>query len=140
VPPLDDAFTAEYVQGLFAEVPPDDPRVIKGFVISKPGIWGVGNGYLPDILFRARLHPRRRVTSMGAREQRALHRAAKTTITQAVKANGRDTERDLHNQPGRYVRILDSRAVGKPCPECGAPIEKIALLGGAAYFCPRCQT
>jgi formamidopyrimidine-DNA glycosylase len=140
VSPLDDEFTVTYLQQPFAKVPPDDPRSIKFFVVSKPGIWGVGNGYLQDILFRAGLHPRRRVVDISAKEQRALHRAIKTTITQAVKANGRDTERDLYNQPGRYVRLLDSRVAGQPCPECATPIEKISYLGGASYFCPRCQT
>ena len=143
--PLDGEFTvgsrrsAAYLQQLFAEVPPGDPRSIKYFVISKPGIWGVGNGYLQDILFRAKLHPRRRVVEISTKEQRAVHQAVKATITQAAKANGRDTERDLHNQPGRYVRILDSRVVGQPCPECATPIERISYLGGASYFCPHCQ-
>jgi len=139
VSPLDAEFTADYVRQLFAEVPAEDPRSIKHFVISKPGFWGVANGYLQDILFLAKLHPRRRVVEMKAKEQRALHKATKTVITQAVKADGRDTERDLYNQPGRYVRILDSRTVGRPCRECGTVIEKISYLGGAAYFCPSCQ-
>ncbi|HCU57160.1 MAG TPA: hypothetical protein DF984_02870 [Anaerolineaceae bacterium] len=30
-------------------------------------------------------------------------------------------------------------AIGKPCPTCGALIEKFAYLGGACYVCPACQ-
>lgn len=139
VSPLSDAFTYEHFQGLFGEIEAEDPRSIKFFVISKPGVWGVGNGYLQDILFRARIHPRRKVVGISEGERRALYQAIRETLKQAVDLGGRDTERDLHERPGGYTRILDSRSVGQPCPECGTPIEKIQYLGGASYFCPRCQ-
>jgi formamidopyrimidine-DNA glycosylase len=72
-------------------------------------------------------------------EKRALYEAIKSTLKNAVDLGGRDTERDLHNNTGGYVKVLDSRSVGRPCPECGALIKKIQYLGGAAYFCPGCQ-
>jgi formamidopyrimidine-DNA glycosylase len=139
VSPLSDAFTWEYFQRLCGELEEDDPRSVKFFIISKPGLWGVGNGYLQDILFRAKIHPRRRVVDVAERERRALYEAIRETLKQAVDLGGRDTERDLYNRPGGYRRILDSRTVGQPCPECGMPIAKIQYLGGAAYFCPSCQ-
>jgi len=139
VSPLNDAFTFEYFQGLFEELARDDPRSVKFFIISKPGIWGVGNGYLQDILFRAKIHPRRRSIEIAGKEKRALYEAIRVTLKQAVELGGRDTERDLYNRPGGYRRILDSRNVGQPCPECGTAIEKIQFLGGASYFCPHCQ-
>jgi formamidopyrimidine-DNA glycosylase len=46
---------------------------------------------------------------------------------------------DLYNHPGKYRKILDSRQVGKPCPECGTSIEKQQYLGGAVYYFPSCQ-
>jgi len=140
VSPLSDEFTFEYFQGLFKELTEEDPRSVKFFMISKPGIWGVGNGYLQDILFRAKIHPKRRSIDITEKERRALYEATRQTLKQAVELGGRDTERDLYNRAGRYRRILDSRNVGQPCPECGTPIEKIQYLGGASYFCHRCQT
>jgi formamidopyrimidine-DNA glycosylase len=139
VSPLGEAFTFEYFQGLFEELATKDARSIKFFAISKPGVWGVGNGYLQDILFRARLHPRRRAVDLVEGERRRLHRAIQETLKQAAALGGRDSERDLYNRPGGYKRILDSKRVGQPCPECGAPIEKIQYLGGTSYFCPICQ-
>jgi formamidopyrimidine-DNA glycosylase len=91
------------------------------------------------ILFRARLHPRRRAVEISKRERRALYKAIRSTIQQAVDGGGRDTEHGLFDEPGRYYKLLDSRTVGAPCPECGTPIEKISFLGGASYFCPTCQ-
>jgi formamidopyrimidine-DNA glycosylase len=52
---------------------------------------------------------------------------------------GRDVQLDLYGHPGGYVTKLSKNTVGKPCPACGARIEKAAYLGGSIYFCPRCQ-
>ena len=137
--PVDDVFTPGYFEGLFREVPEGDPRSIKFFMISKPGVLGIGNGCLQDILFRAKLHPRRRVAEITEDERRALYRATRTILREMVRLGGRDSERDLYDRPGGYKRILHSKVVGQPCPECGTPIEKISFLGGASYFCPSCQ-
>jgi hypothetical protein len=40
---------------LFATLGPEDKRAVNFFIISKPGIWGMGNGYAQDVLLRARL-------------------------------------------------------------------------------------
>lgn len=136
---LSDGFTFETFQGLFGQLEQGDKRSVKFFVISEPGVWGVGNGYLQDILFRARVHPKRRAVDLGEEERHALYRAIRHTLQQAVELGGRDTERDLYNRVGAYRRILDSKSVGQPCPECGTPIEKMQYLGGACYVCPDCQ-
>ncbi len=139
IPPLSKGFTSQHFQQLFAGLEPDDSRSVKFFLISKPGILGVGNGYLQDILFKAKIHPRRRAAQLNASEQEALYRAIREVLQKAVELGGRDTEHDLHDQPGQYMRILDNRNVGKPCPECATPIEKASFLGGAVYYCPWCQ-
>jgi formamidopyrimidine-DNA glycosylase len=139
VSPLDPAFTAAHFRGLFGDLEEEDSRSIKYFMISEPGVLGVGNGYLQDILFTAGVHPRRRAAALSARERGALYRAVRRVLREAVKLGGRDSERDLYGRPGRYERILHSKVAGKPCPECGTPIEKIQYLGGASYFCPSCQ-
>ncbi len=141
--PISDEFTPEHFLSLFGELREDSrdraKSSVKYFAVNRPGIWGLGNGYLQDVLFRARIHPQRRALDLSGDERRALYDAIRITLTQAVSLNGRDTERDLHNRPGSYTRILDSKAVGRPCPNCATPIEKISFLGGASYFCPKCQ-
>lgn len=57
ISPMSGAFTWDYFRSLFDEIPDEDPRSAKYFMISKPGILGVGNGYLQDILFHAGIHP-----------------------------------------------------------------------------------
>ena len=48
-----------------------------------------------------------------------------------IAKGGRDDELDLHARGGRTT--------GRPCPQCGTPIERIQYLGGACYLCPTCQ-
>jgi formamidopyrimidine-DNA glycosylase len=140
IPPLDDGFTWDYFLRLFDLVERDSATSIKYFIISEPGVWGIGNGYLQDILFQARIHPRRKVVDVDEREKHALYEAIVRTLKQAVALGGRDTECDLYGNRGGYVSILSSKAKGQPCPECGTPIEKIQYLGGSCYLCPSCQT
>lgn len=139
VSPTGNGFTLEYFLGLFDELEDGDPRSAKYFAISKPGIWGLGNGYLQDILLKAKIHPKRRAIDLSGDERRAFYEATRDVLRRAVELGGRDTERDLYNHPGGYRRTLHSKMVGQPCPECGAAIERISFLGGASYFCPVCQ-
>jgi len=68
-----------------------------------------------------------------------LHAAITCTVADVIAAGGRYDERDLFDEPGGYVRIMDAKAVACACPSCGTPIKKISYLGGACYFCPACQ-
>jgi len=140
ITPLDAAFTWDHFCQLFEPLARDSKASLKYFLISEPGVWGIGNGCLQDILFRAKIHPRRRAVDIAEDEQRALYDAIRDTLTQMVALGGRESECDLYGNRGKYVRILDSKTTGKPCPECGTPIEKIQYLGGACYLCPNCQT
>ncbi|MEW6754137.1 MAG: zinc finger domain-containing protein [Candidatus Latescibacterota bacterium] len=137
--PTDSGFTFPYFDGLFSELGPEDPRSVKYFLISKPGVRGLGNGYLQDILFHSRLHPRTRAADLDPTQRRALYEATRQTITAAIELHGRDDEHDLFDGTGHYHRILSAHTAGSPCPRCRTPIAKESFLGGAVYFCPQCQ-
>lgn len=137
--PLDPVFTLQAFNALFEALRPDDPRAIKFFIISDPSIAGIGNGYLQDILFAARIHPRTRAAALSPAQRRDLHKALTTVIRRAAKAHGRTDELDLFGNPGRYRRTLSADTANTPCPTCGDTIIKDSFLGGAIYFCPTCQ-
>jgi formamidopyrimidine-DNA glycosylase len=137
--PLSDAFTLDHFRGLFTALEPDDSRSVKYFMISKPGILGIGNGCLQDILWRAKIHPRHRAIELTEAEQHALYSAIRESLKKMVEGGGRNGDYDLYNHLGGYKRILSSKTVGQPCPVCSTPIEKDSYLGGAVYYCPKCQ-
>jgi len=140
VSPLSDAFTYARFKELVEAYERPDRDSVKKFLIRDGGIAGIGNGYLHDILFRAGIHPRRKMADVTGRERQKLCNAVRKVMREAADRGGRDTEHGLHDEPGGYVPVLDSRAKGRPCLNCGAAIEKISYLGGSCYFCPTCQT
>ncbi len=139
IPPLSPGFTWEFFQSLCGEADPPGTVSVKYFLISKPGVWGIGNGCLQDILYHAQIHPKRRIVDISADERRNLYDAIIATLTQMIEKGGRSSESDLYGNRGGYVRILDSKTQGMPCPVCETTIEKSQYLGGAIYYCPTCQ-
>ena len=140
ITPLDDRFTFDYTKDLFANIDPGSSKSIKYFIVSEPGIWGLGNGCLQDILYRAGLHPRRKVVDIDLDEQHALHESIQDVLAQIIDLGGRSSEYDLYGSRVGYVRLMDSKTKGTPCPQCDSAIEKISYLGGSCYLCPTCQT
>jgi formamidopyrimidine-DNA glycosylase len=90
-------------------------------------------------MFKAHLHPRRSLADLTPRQCRDLYEAIKDIVCEVIRKRGRNDETDLFGKPGGYIRLMDSHATGKPYPECGRMVEKILYLGGACYFCPKCQ-
>ena len=137
--PIEPEFTFEYFSSFVDSILEGEKRSAKGLLTQDQLIPGLGNAIAQDILFRARLHPRHPIDDLNQRQRRKLYNAILKTVREAIQKGGRYDEVDLYNQPGKYVRLMDNKAVGHPCRECGSKIEKIQYLGGACYFCPRCQ-
>ena len=139
IPPLSEGFTPERFDQLLEEYPEKTKKWVKGFLVTSQYVNGIGNSYLQDILFRAKIHPARKIPTLTTEERRRLHAAIQSTFAQAIKLGGREDERDLFDHPGGYHRLMSSQSVGKPCPDCSTLIQKISYLGGACYVCPTCQ-
>jgi len=136
-PPLSVDFDKEYFKSLFDE---NTARLsLKAFLATEQRIPGLGNGVLQDILFNARMHPKKRAGTLSPGDQQVLFDAIKNTLSEMTAKGGRDTENDLFGMPGGYRTILSENTAGRPCPECGTPIKKEAYLGGSIYFCAGCQ-
>jgi formamidopyrimidine-DNA glycosylase len=137
--PVEPEFTLDYFASLVDEVRAGKKQSVKGLLTQEQLIPGLGNAIAQDIMFRAGLHPRHALADLSDEQTRALYHAIQTTVQAATAGGGRDDELDLHGQPGGYRRLMDSRAVGQPCPTCGTAIQKMQYLGGACYVCPLCQ-
>jgi formamidopyrimidine-DNA glycosylase len=139
IPPLSGKFTLECFNQLLEEFPEKNRKGIKGFLVTSKFINGIGNGYLQDILFKAKIHPARKIPTLTSDECQQLYTSIQGTLGEAVRLGGRDDERDLLDQPGGYHRLMSNHSLGQPCPDCGTPIQKLTYLGGACYLCPTCQ-
>jgi formamidopyrimidine-DNA glycosylase len=139
IPPLTDDFTQECFDQLLEAYPEKTAKGIKGFLVTSKYVFGIGNGYLQDILFRAKIHPTRKLPTLTMDERHKLYSAIQGTLSEAIQLNGREDEHDLFDQPGGYQRLMSKATMGKPCSNCGTVIQKISYLGGACYICPTCQ-
>ena len=112
---------------------------LKALLATEQRIPGLGNGVLQDILFNARMHPRKKVNTLSGSDKEVLFDSVKGTLLAMVSEGGRDTEFDLFGHPGGYKTILSKNTLNKPCPSCGGIIKKEAYMGGTVYYCGRCQ-
>ncbi len=136
IDPLSKEFTLGRLRGLLSTY--EKPAApLKAFLINRPSIKGFGNGYMQEMLFRAGIRPIRTVESLSLEEQRRLHRAIRSTLADAVKRGGSEDEKDIHGNPGGYRKMLGAKV--RKCRVCGAGIQKKSFLGGATYWCPKCQ-
>ncbi len=136
--PLTDAFDAKYFADLISA---EDVKKLslKAFLATEQRIPGLGNGVLQDILFKAGLHPKAKVSSLTASEKDKLFTSIRETLAEMTFKGGRDTEKDLFGCSGGYVTYLSKNTAGKPCPVCGAIIKKENYMGGSIYCCEGCQ-
>ena len=135
--PLTDAFNPAYFDILFNQNTGN--LSAKAFLATEQRIPGLGNGVLQDILWKAKIHPRRKLDDLTRKETTQMYRAVKSVLQKMTDLGGRDTEVDLFGCSGDYQTILSKNTVGKPCPICGAIIRKESYLGGSIYFCENCQ-
>jgi formamidopyrimidine-DNA glycosylase len=137
--PVDKQFTFRYFSGLIDEQLQGEKRSVKSLLTQEQLIAGLGNSVAQDIMFRARLQPRRLIADLSPAQRRALHDAIVKTVREVATRGGRSDELDLYGKPGGYERVMSAKTVGKPCPRCGARVQKLAFLGGTCYYCPKCQ-
>jgi formamidopyrimidine-DNA glycosylase len=102
---------------------------------------GIGNAYADEILHRARLSPVRLTTQLDDAEMARLFAAAATTLrdwTARLRAETGDgfPEHVTAFRPGMAVH----GRYGEPCPDCGAPVQRIVHAENETNYCARCQT
>ncbi len=137
--PLDEGFTFEHFSKLITDILKRGSQSVKGLLTQNQDIPGLGNAIAQDIMFNARLNPKRPIADLSDTERKNLYQTIIDTVNEVIHQNGRNDEYDLFGNPGGYTRKMDKNAAGKSCPQCHAIIQKIQYLGGAAYFCPSCQ-
>lgn len=135
--PYEPGFTFDYF--LSVANTSSDKLSMKAFLATEQRFPGLGNGVLQDILYQARIHPKTKLRACSESELRQLYLSIITTLEQMRDQGGRNTEKDLYGQSGKYQTHCSNLTVGQPCPKCKALIHKEAYMGGSIYFCPGCQ-
>lgn len=101
----------------------------------------IGNAYSDEILHRARLSPLKLTRQLTEEEIGQLHAAVTSTLREWIQRLRAETGRDF---PEKVTAFRKEMAVhgryGKPCPVCGAKVQRIVYAENECNYCPRCQT
>ncbi|MFZ2153953.1 MAG: bifunctional DNA-formamidopyrimidine glycosylase/DNA-(apurinic or apyrimidinic site) lyase [Candidatus Moraniibacteriota bacterium] len=114
-------------------------------------IAGIGNIYRSEILFEARVDPRRICMSLSVAEQVAIFNQIKKVLAKAIRLRGTtDSDyRDTSGKPGGFQKVLKVyQREGQPClnkgtlpknKKCGNIVERITMGQRSVFICPKCQ-
>jgi formamidopyrimidine-DNA glycosylase len=102
---------------------------------------GIGNAYSDEILHRARLSPLAHTSRLTEDEIATLYRATRTTLQDWIDRLSREAGEAF---PEKVTAFREGMAVhgrfGKPCPDCGSPVQRIRYADNETNYCARCQT
>lgn len=136
--PLTDEFDLEYFNTIASDNSVQK-KSVKAMLATEQRIPGLGNGVLQDILYNAKIHPKRKVQTLAEAEKDTLFNSIKATLLEMTLSGGRDTEKDLFGYNGGYKTKVSKKTVGQPCKVCGSTIVKKSYMGGSIYYCEGCQ-
>jgi len=102
---------------------------------------GIGNAYSDEILHSARLSPFKQTGGMSDEEVRRLYAATRLTLSQWTRRLQREAGNEF---PEKVTAFREGMAVHgryrQPCPDCGAPVQRVVYAANEANYCPNCQT
>ena len=136
--PLERSFTSRRLaQGLEGRRAP-----VKAALLDQRTVAGLGNIYVDEALWRARIHPLRSAGSLDPDEIARLTRGIRDALRAGIARQGASL-RDYSTPDGGRGRMQEEFRVydraGEPCPRCGTPIDKIRAGGRGTWYCPACQ-
>lgn len=110
--------------------------------LTDPSLFsGIGNAYSDEILHRARLSPITLTSKLTAEEITRLHQATVETLQLWIERLRQAAGSDF---PTHVTAFHEEMSVhgrfGKPCPDCGSPIQRIRYAENETNYCARCQT
>ena len=146
--PWDKTFTPEQ----FRERLKRSRQPVKVKLLDQSLLAGVGNIYASEALFRAKISPRRAADKLTPAEAGELLAAVRTVMQEAIdcgstiplnfaaqKADGLFYFGRAASAPDYYEeRLCVYDRAGKPCANCGFPIQRIVQAARSTFFCPRC--
>jgi formamidopyrimidine-DNA glycosylase len=136
--PIDAGLTA----AAFCRVLAGRRAPVKAVLLDQRRFAGLGNIYVDEALFAARIRPDTPAGDLSRAAMQRLYRACREVLERGIAHRGASF-RDYVDGQGQagaqhmYVQVF--RRTGKPCYACGTPIARSIVGGRATHYCPRCQ-
>ncbi len=115
---------------------------IKAALLDQSFVAGLGNIYVDEALWRAKVRPTRVANTITKKEAAAIAAASGDVMLESIKVGGttfqhfQDTDGNVGNFT-KYLKIFGKQ--NTPCPRCNALIIKIRCAGRGTHYCPKCQ-
>jgi formamidopyrimidine-DNA glycosylase len=134
-----DVLTASLLE--FTSVLRRENHTVKRSLTDPRFFSGVGNAYSDEILHRARVSPLALTTRLSAEEVARLHHATRAVLAEWIERLRVEAGESF---PEKVTAFREQMAVhgryGKPCPVCGAAVQRIRYADNETNYCARCQT
>ena len=140
--PLENGFTVKVLAGSLKR----HKRLLKPLLLDQAFIAGLGNIYVDEALWDAKLHPSRIAATLSMSEIKALHRAVTKVLKRGLKnlgtslGNGETNFYSVARHRGRNKDQLKVfRRTDLPCPRCKTTIQRIVVGQRSTHICGKCQ-
>ncbi|MCX6795363.1 MAG: DNA-formamidopyrimidine glycosylase [Candidatus Falkowbacteria bacterium] len=134
--------SSEFTEARLREMLKGRKQKIKPFLLNQKFIAGLGNIYVDEALFAAKIRPDRLASSLTGTNAKNLHSTIQKIIKLAIKMRGTtfSNYRDGRGGKGNFSTKLQVYGrSGENCPVCGGKIKKMKLFGRGTHFCEHCQ-
>jgi len=134
--PFNPLFTVKYLADKFQKT----ARPIKTVLLDQSIVAGLGNIYVDEVLFMAKIHPLRKAKDLNDEEIEKIIFASRSVLKKAISLGG-TTIRSFtinHDISGRFQNELQIHTK-EECPICHQKVNKIYVGGRGTYFCSHCQ-
>lgn len=136
--PLDGSFSPESLRDALRS----RTGLLKPLLLNQQFVAGLGNIYVDEVLYHARISPLRRANTLLPGEIDRLHAAITEVLRSAVERRGTtfNSYVDIEGRAGGFQDSLHVfRRAGSLCPRCGTSIVRLVVGGRGTHICPRCQ-
>jgi len=136
--PLEAYFTLEYLKNELQK----SKKNIKAFLLTQEKIAGIGNIYADEVLFYAKVSPKRTADSLTEDEILKVHQGIREKLNQGIQSGGA-TIRDYVNEAGKkgnfqnLIKVYGKK--GEKCIDCDSFLTTETVAGRTSTWCPSCQ-
>ena len=137
IDPFDKKFTLEYYKNLLK----GKKTQVKAFLMNQKNVSGIGNMYMHDVLFKARLHPQKKISDINDAGIELLYNSIMELMNFSRDKGAFAYENDFFGEKGTYSEkdFLVGYREKQPCPVCGTEIISLKTGSTTSFICPACQ-
>jgi formamidopyrimidine-DNA glycosylase len=136
--PIDEGFTVKQFRAALA----NRTAPVKAVLLDQRRLAGLGNIYVDEALFEARVRPDTPAGQLSPAASKRLFASSRAVLERGIANRGasfRDYVDGQGNPGSQHMYVQVFRRTGQPCYVCGSIIQRSTVGGRSTHFCPHCQ-